>query len=145
MAELIANGIYFSHLPDAVIDTAVITGHYYDTGRHGPPPFATDRQYEDKRITYPGIDGVVIVRHGFRGRLIFATLVFVGSVTACNTDAKNTFDTLRTNIRYTVSIPDGITFDGCKLYSVGNGSWENIWDGCFLYYPVVFEELSDSN
>lgn len=145
MAYFEANGLQFEPLPVGVSPTALVQGIYHDTGRYGPAPVASRPIYQDDPLSWPGVDGVVIVRHGFRGRLIFATLVFAGPLSFAHSEAKDTLETLASNTRYTISMPEGASYDGCKLQEAGQGSFINMSGGVLLFIPAIFNQFSLTN
>ncbi|HEY3320883.1 MAG TPA: hypothetical protein VGP72_10500 [Planctomycetota bacterium] len=147
MSYLTASSCTFEPLPDGIIvgPAHLDSGDYYDVGMVGTAPAAGQRMYDDAPVTFVGIDGVAHIRKGFRGMPIYATLVFAGSVNQCHTRCKNALDALSQQARYSVGLPDGATFQGCKLQNVGVPSWRNVSGGCLLFVPVTFIQLSDTN
>jgi hypothetical protein len=140
-----ANGIQFAPITEGVRPDQLFTGRYHDVGQWGPAPFATKPIYDDRAKTFPAIDGITDVRHGFRGRGIFATLIFAGALDAVDASCKSTLDSLSQNARYTIQLPGGSSFDGCKLADVGQESYVNCSGGVLLIVPAIFIQKSLTN
>lgn len=145
---LIVNDVTFEPLSVALVDGAppsLSTGTYYDTGRYGPAPSAGAPFYDEQEISFDKVDGVYLVRKGFRHTAIFATLVIAGSPTYCNATCKTLLAGLRQLARYTVELPGGTTYPGCKLRDCGTPTWENMSGGCLLVIPCIWAQRSLAN
>lgn len=140
-----AGGVQFAPLPEGVSPTLLVNGQYHDTGAYGQAPAAGAPFYKDVPIDFVDIDGVANVRHGFRGRMIFATLVWAGTLAYCHSQSKDDLEAMSANARYTIALPDGETFEGCKMIPPNPGKFENLSNGVVLVMPCLFIQLSETN
>ncbi len=146
MGNFSANGNDFAPLPEAIgAGLTLVQGLYHDTGKYGPPPMAGAPVNDRRQVTFPGIAGTVDVDHEFRHRALFATLILAGTLAYCHSACKTLLENLNTNTRYTIALPDGTTFDGCKLQDAGQGSFVNMNNGVLLILPCIFMQKSTTN
>jgi len=119
-----ANNVTIDAFTDAFNATNIATtGVYYAVPRSGEfsgnPPYSVSRQYFETRIMIPGVGEVGTKRiypFGIKG--IYADIIFVGTKAQCETLRENTMSTFEQLKRYSIKMPDGPTFQGCKLDSV---------------------------
>mgnify|MGYP001591424000 CR=1 FL=1 len=146
MAYLVVNGSSYEPLTEAIPTAlALVQGVYYDPGRYGHAPVAGAPFYDEQDVTFDAIDGVWVVRKGFRFTPIFATLVLAGTPQYCNQTCKSLLASLRQLARYTVELPGTVQYEGCRLKESGTPTWENINGGCFLVIPCIWLQRSMTN
>ncbi|HEY3322070.1 MAG TPA: hypothetical protein VGP72_16505 [Planctomycetota bacterium] len=140
-----ANGVTFQPLTSG-INTAAITlnpGTYYDnTGLFGIIPIDGSPQFEDMPVVFPATGGVRTVRMGFRGRPVYATLIFVGAPGVAEASLHSVLATLKAMNRYTVTLPGGTSIPNCKLTGEGQPHWQNCNGGGFWILAVQFTQLN---
>jgi|SRR5579862_1976397 len=84
----------------------------------GNPPYSTNRNYQETKIWIPGVPGVATKRRypfGIKG--IYADLLFIGTKAQAETLRENFMTLCEALNRYTITMPDGQIFNGCKLES----------------------------
>jgi len=145
MSYFEAGGQQFAPLPEGVTPTALVQGMYHDTGYFGPAPCAGAKIMKWVDVDFTDVDGVAQVEHGFRGRPIMAVLVFAGSLAWVDSNSKTTLDALKTNTRYTITMPGGTSYDGCKLIRPEPGKYFNLSGGVVQVVPCLFMQLSETN
>ena len=128
---------------------APTAGQYFADRNYGNWPRVGAPIYKDEDIVLTGLyDGVGTVRKTLLGRTIAATLLIVG---ASENNIRTTISTLQTAFsqlaRYTIALPNGASYDGCKLVS-GMDDWEiveHFQDSMVARVPCVFMQKSLTN
>lgn len=128
---------------------APTAGQYFADRNYGNWPRVGAPIYKDEDVVFTGIfDGIGNVRKALLGRTIAATLLIVG---ASESDIRTTISTLQTSFsqlaRYTIALPNGSSYDGCKMVS-GMDDWEvveHFQDRMVARVPVVFMQKSLTN
>ncbi len=144
----VANGNTFNALSTFFAANAVVAGLYYALPPLGEPPTAGEPIYDESHVSFPGRDFVGIVRSGRSTRRIWADLVIINSLSASGAVRKTLLESLKQLARYTVTLPNGDSYDGCRLMAeLGPPTVMNIASGyiAICYHSVCFESLSDSN
>jgi hypothetical protein len=144
MPSFVANNITFQ--PLSTISTGGINsiygGPYYDDSRtYGPPPAFGPASFEDEPITYPGVDGVAFVRKGFRGRPIYATLIWAGSLYSVSSSMQGDMDNLTQLNRYQVTLPGGLALTNCRFVNGGQPTWVNMNNGCLCIIKCQWSQF----
>ena len=149
MATFNAAGISFKPINEAFQPGGVITSDgYYAIDPIGEPPREGPPEYEEVEVSFPGVDGVATKRLGFRGRSIWATLVFVGTDKA---DVQTLVETATTafavQARYEVKLPGGSARPGCKLArgQAIQTHWAKFDTHIYCVMEVHFRQLSLAN
>lgn len=145
MANLVAAGVNFADITTGFGGGSLAANRYWALNAIGQPPVDFEPQYDDRQVVFPNVDGVGEIRFGFRGRLIAATLVYVGTAANCNAQRKADLDAFKVHPRYTVSLPNGNSFDGCKLISSAPMWGPNIDGFAMCIVPVVWQQKSTTN
>lgn len=146
MPSLVINGSTFVGLPEGFSSGSLAQGAYYSTDKLGAPPYVGRPIYEETDVTFDGVDGVGRIRRGFRSRGISATLIWAGSLNYCHTSRDTFFANASQLARYSIALPSGNTYQGCK--PSGNWmsqSWLNMDGKCLTICNVEFEQLSATN
>jgi hypothetical protein len=123
-------------------------GTYYAVPPWAERPRAGFKTYQELPISFPGVDGVALKRMGFRGLVLACTLIAVGG----NESAVGTrIDAVRTLTaglaRYSIVMPEGTTFEGCKLVS-GSGQvsgWATMGSKTCAMIDLAFMQYSEAN
>jgi len=126
------------------IDGPVQSPGYYATGEFGNPPYEGPPQYQDMEITLPGVDGIGIKRMGFRGRTIFARMIFVGATKAFVEGVKNTFfGDITPLASFSITLPGGVTRPSCRIVhgSAETGQWMYAGGMMMLLVDVQFKQM----
>ena len=121
MGQITINGLTYKSLDECWgVGGRPLAGVYYSLDPFGEAPRASAPEYEELSVTFPGVDGVGIKRFGFRGRDIFITLCLIGADKAA---VENQWLVINASItqlnRFTIVLPGGTTFQGCKLVKGG--------------------------
>ena len=120
-------------------------GHYYATPPFGNPPYEGAAEYQDLEISLPSVDGIGIKRLGFRGRPIYARLVFVGPTKAVVEDDKNAMFANFTALgSFPIHVPGGLAArPSCRIVhgSAGTGEWQYIGGQMCLFIDVAFKQI----
>ena len=119
MANLTINGQAFGPFSALFVGGAnAPTGNSqaYADGNYGDVPFESEPVYREQDVEYVGVlDGVGTIRTVWLGRYIYATLLFTGTVTQIRTNWATVHASAAQLARYSVALPNGATYAGCKL------------------------------
>lgn len=126
MPAITINGTTFNDFPQAFAGnlTAPAAGNYYATPPYGKPPVEGAFQYQEQRITFPGVlNAMGTKRIAFGPRLIHAELIIVGtSKNSAQSSAGSIIDAFNQVTRYTIGLP-GVSRPGCKLLTAQEVDW----------------------
>lgn len=111
MADLQAGSVSWSPLGAADAQGS----HYVGAPEVGEP------RYGIRRHTSPGADGALLVRLGFRGRWISARLRYVAASVSSLRGQIESDRAALANATFSVTVPDGGTYDHCTLESLPDG------------------------
>jgi hypothetical protein len=152
----VVNGVNF--LSANQICTGVVcnySGRYYSSDNKsdlGNPPLVSSQEFDDREVVFPGVDDVGIKRFGRRTRTIAADLIYVGATKAA-TEAYIESDwgssgTLIQLARYTIIMPGGTSYQGCRL--IQSGAQEIAWgppldDAFVVQVKAVWKQYSQKN
>jgi hypothetical protein len=145
MATLTVNGLAYTELYESINGATYVQGRYHAHGVPGMAPSAGAPIYRDVEVEFPGVDGIGVIRFGFRGRPLYMALCWVGTESYCQTTQKSDMDTLTQLARYSVTLPNGATFPGCRLFSDGPPSWFNLSGAVCCWQQIVVRQMSLSN
>lgn len=150
MGQMIINGITVKSLDQCwtAVGGRPLAGTYYALEPYGEAPRASAPEYEELAVTFPGVDGVGIKRFGFRGRDVFATLCIIGADKAAVETAWTALSTSVTQLaRYSITMPGGTVYQGCKLVKGGGRVTRFINFNTFIMGVVDldFRQLSVTN
>lgn len=128
MGTLSINGNSFEDMGKA-FNPGPTTGTFYCLPPHGHPPRIGAIEREIMHVSFPGVDGVWRKNMGFRGRPIFIQLATLNIDKGPVWDDVNTlFGEFEQFERFTISLPEGLEFDGCALVPGGGEVFEEL---CF--------------
>lgn len=147
MATITINNQVFTSLPAGFTGplTRLAAGNYYAVGQFAPAPNADALTYDDRMVTFPGVDGIGIIRFGSRSQLIVATLLFAGSVAVCESGRETFYAAANQLARYTITLQGGTSFDGCRARSLRGTSWMNIDGQAICVVQAEFLKMSEDN
>lgn len=149
MATITINGNSYDDLTAAFnAGQQPTSGTYYVLAPFGEPPLAGPPEYEEVEVSFPGVDGVATKRLGFRGRNIWAMLIVIGASKAAVQSSVNTMQSsFAQQARYTISMPGGTQYQGCKLArgAATQTSWSTIGDKVCCIVACQFRQLSLQN
>ena len=123
----VANGVSFTELGACVpAGGCPPEGRYYSSDSSsgfGPPPLFSSLEQDYREVTWPGVNGITTKTFGERGLMITASLVYIAAskVAAMAFLTSDFCTTFPQQARYTVTMPDGVDFGGCKLLRGGAG------------------------
>lgn len=122
-------------------------GIYYALPPIGEPPRAGAGIYDESRVNIPGRDNTAIVRSGFIYLPVWADMVIVNSLAASGAACKTFLAGLKQLARYNVTLPNGDSYDGCRLMrDVPRPEVQTVKvDLIAITYRLYFEQLSDTN
>ncbi len=120
-ANFVVAGQNIKAFPDGFVNNVGPTsGIYYAVPRcnelSGNPPYTTNRNYNETRIFVPGVAEVGTKRiypFGIKG--IYADLIFAGTKAQCESLRESFMTACEVLARYTISMPDGASLNGCKF------------------------------
>lgn len=115
MPSLSVNSVSFASLPSGWSGGSLASGRYYSTGEFGVAPYAGRPVYAEDDIDFDGVDGTATRRRGFRYRPIQATLIWAGTLNYCQSTRDSDLAGFSQQNRYTIVLPDGNSYNGCKL------------------------------
>ena len=119
MGTLTINGTSFNELAQA-FSPGPVDGTYYLLPPYGHPPRIGAIEREIMHVSFPGVDGVWRKNMGFRGRPIFIQLATLNIGKSSVWDDVNTlFGEFEQFERFTITLPEGLQFDGCALVPGG--------------------------
>jgi len=105
-------------------------GTYYCLPPYGHAPRLQAEEPEIKHITFPGVDGVWRKNMGYRGRPIHIQLATMNETKAAVwSDVSDLFDKFNKFQRYTIILPEGLSFDGCALLPGGGEVYDEFTFG----------------
>jgi len=142
------SGGSYGPLSGYFVSNAVVAGIYYALPPLGNAPEAGDPIYDESRINIPGRDNTGMVRSGFVRQYIWADMVLIYSLASMGANKKNFLAGLRQLARYTITLPDGDSYNGCRLIQpCSRATRENIASGfvAVTFHDMCFESLSDQN
>lgn len=123
-------------------------GTYYAVPPWAERPRAGFKTYQELPISFPGVDGVALKRMGFRGLVLTCTLIAIGSNESAVGTRIAAVRTLTSGLaRYTVTMPEGTSFQGCKLVS-GSGqvsAWTTMGTKTCAMIDLAFMQYSEVN
>ena len=116
MSILVINGRSFSPFSEAFNNGQALPGVYYAVPPFGSPPREGAPEYEEIAVKFPGVPGVAFKRLApFGPRPIKVELIFFGSKASNESDRAGLQDSFSQLQRYTISLPDGPTRNGCRM------------------------------
>lgn len=150
MADLVINGTTFGPFTGGFSGITPANGTYYsEGGLYGPPPWLGAPVKELEDLTFDGVNGTAVRDRGWRFTPLSCNLIFCGTVSSVNTAVKTFLESLRPKTslcaRFTVSMPDGATLQGCHLRSHSSERWENLSGKCLFLLSCVFHQMSEEN
>jgi hypothetical protein len=114
----------------------------------GDPPYDDARDYMEARVIVPGVGEIGTKRNiPFGTKRIYAELIFVGTKAQCETRRQSLMASFEQLARYTVSLPSGPSFNGCKMVG-GSGhktKQMNIGGMVCMFCNFEFVQLSTTN
>lgn len=148
---VVLNGITYTSWDDAFTGGLSSPGNgiYYALRPDGLPPAFREPVFDDRSVSYPGVDGRGKKRYGYRGRQIDIELIVVGSTlggaeTAITNLLSGTAG-LKKLARYTVAMPGGTSFDGCTLAACSRLSEFKCGTKICVFMGLTFEQMSETN
>jgi hypothetical protein len=146
MPTLSINSTYFASLPSGWSGGSLASAAYYSTGEFGVAPYAGAPFYAEDDIDFDGVDGTATRRRGFRYRPIQATLIWVGTLSYVHAQRDANLAAFKQQNRYAIVLPDGSTFNGCKLIGDCMGQTYQNMDGKVMsIVPCLWLQKSTSN
>lgn len=150
MANLVIDGTTFTPFTGGFTGTVPATGTYYsEGGAYGAAPFAGPPVKEQENLTFNDVDGTATRDRGFRFRPITANVIFCGTVSSVNTAVKSFYEGMRPIgslcTRFTVSLPDGASYDGCHLVAASSERWENLSGKVLFLISLTLHQMSTTN
>lgn len=120
-------------------------GTYYLFEPLGMGPTESAPEYEEQRVTYPGVDGAGIKRYGFRGRIITCEMgFFYPTKTECETN-KNTFHSNISGLAsFSITVPGGTARTYCRLVSCTPMGWSQYGLNMVLKMRYVFQQIREA-
>jgi hypothetical protein len=113
---LVVNGTSFPPFNAAFNAGTAVPGVYYAVPPFGSPPREGAPEYEEIAVKFPGVPGVAFKRLApFGLRTIKVELVFFGPKSLVETNRATLQDSFSQLARYTISLPDGPTRNGCRM------------------------------
>lgn len=147
MATIVINSQTFTSLPAGFTGplTTLASGNYYAVGQFAPAPNADALVYDDRMVTYPGVDGIGIIRFGSRSQLITATLLFAGSLAVAEGARETFYDSANQLARYTITLQGGTSYQGCRARQLRGTSWMNLDGKAICVVQAEFLKMSEDN
>ena len=116
MSVLVINSSNFAPFSEAFNAGTAVPGVYYAVPPFGAPPREGAPEYEEIAVKFPGVPGVAFKRLApFGPRPIKVELVFFGPKSLVETNRAALQDSFSQLARYTISLPDGPTRNGCRM------------------------------
>lgn len=143
-----ANDEVFKPLSSFFVANAVVTGLYYALPPLGEPPEAGEPFFEDYRVSFPGRPFVGKVRSGEILTPIWADIILISALANLGATKKTLLRDLKQLARYTVTLPDGDSYDGCAIWDrLPRPTRTTIAPGfiALTYHSVCWESNSDTN
>lgn len=120
--EITINGADLPHIADAFATAEPTAGSYWmgqnpvDPRFNFTAPYAGAPDFDDRPIKFPGVAGTATRRFEFANRPIFAALAFIGASRAgAESELNDAIESWTQLARYTITLPGGETFQGCKM------------------------------
>lgn len=149
MPDLLAiNGYSYPSLATLCVAGVPTAGIYYDVPDSGVEPEAGAPNYRESKVQISGRDSTVVVRSGFSDlQLMPVNLVLVATLANLGSAKKSLLAGFMQLARYTVTMPDGDSYDGCGCRGlVSTPSRVSLSGGLIaLTLPLAFEQLSTTN
>ncbi len=150
MPTLTINGVAITDFAQAfgAANGFPTAGNYYALEPYGQPPRAGFKTYREIPVMFPGVDGIALKRMGGGARSISADLLIAGASKAAVGTAFAALDASFTQLaRYTITMPEGTAYQGCKL-PAGGGSivgWMTIGTAFVALVRLNFLQYSETN